>query len=93
MVSFIGKAPKDIIVGSAGALANLDWLPDGSGFLTVNRSLVRADLLLVHLDGHADVLWSGDRQAGLWALPAPDGKRVALHVVTRQSDVWMLQAF
>jgi len=93
VVSFIGKAPKDIIVGSAGALANLDWLPDGSGFLTVNRSLVRADLLLVHLDGHADVLWSGDRQAGLWALPAPDGKRVALHVVTRQSDVWMLQAF
>ena len=93
VVSFAGEAPRDIILPTANALSSLDWLPDGSGFLAVDKTFVHANLLLVHLDGQADSLLSVDREVILGAIPSPDGKRVALNWVTKPSDVWMLQTF
>jgi hypothetical protein len=90
IVPFDGSTPTDITVQDASALANLDWLPDGSGLFTTNLTATHTDLLLVRPNGRSTVLWSGDARGGVWAVPSLEGKRLALCMQTRQSDAFLL---
>ena len=90
IVPFDGRTPSEITVRDASALANLDWLPDGSGLLTTNLTATHTDLMLVRPNGRSTVLSSGDARGGIWAIPSRDAKRLALFMQTRQSDAFLL---
>ena len=93
IISFVGKAPKDIIVHGANDLENLDPLPDGSGWFSVNHTSERTELLHITRDGKSHVLWAPDRTPVDSAMSSRDGKHLAIHTFTTTSNVWMMTGF
>jgi DNA-binding winged helix-turn-helix (wHTH) protein len=93
IISFIGKAPKDVIVHGANDLENLDPMPDGSGWFSVNHTSERTELLHITRDGKSHVLWAPDRTLVDSAMSSRDGKHLAIHTLTQTSNVWMMTGF
>ena len=93
IISFIGKAPKDIIVQDANELENLDPLPDGSAWFSVNHTSERTELLHITRDGKSHVLWAPDRTLLDSAMSSRDGKHLAIHTSTTTRNVWMMTGF
>jgi eukaryotic-like serine/threonine-protein kinase len=93
VVSFKGEPPKDIIVPRATNLSSLSWLPSGAGFFTTDVTPSRSDVLFISPDGTPRSLWSPTQLSVYWAIPSPNGKHLAMLVMARQSNAWMLTDF
>ena len=93
VVSFKGEPRKDIIVPRATNLSSLSWLPSGAGFFTADVTPSRSDLLFVSPDGTVRSLWSPTQLSVYWAIPSPNGEHLAIFVMARQSNAWMLTDF
>ena len=93
VVSFTGKPARDISVPQANWLASLDGLSDGSGFFSLDNTTNRRNLLFIRPDGTSQVLWSPPGLGGGWAIPAPDGKHVAINAEITQSNIWLMTDF
>jgi len=89
ILSFKGAPPRDITVRNARELASLTCLPSGAGFFSVDRR----NLLFITPDGTSRVLWSPVGIEPLWAVPAPDGRHLAISVGSGQTNAWMLTNF
>jgi Tol biopolymer transport system component len=88
LVSLRGAPPVDIVVGKAGSLSNLDWSAEGTSLFALNVAGGERELLHITMDGSSRVLDRNSR----WAVPSPDGRRLALAGVTRQSNAWLVDA-
>ena len=93
IISFVGRPPREITVAKAGALANLDWLPDGSGWISVNITEPYNQLLYVLRDGRSHVLWAPDRTSVSAGTPSRDGKHLAISTYTTAGNAWMMTGF
>ncbi len=93
VVSFSGKPPRDLIVHQANWLASLDGLANGSGYFSLDNTTTGHELLFIRPDGTSKVLWSPPGLVGGWAIPAPDGKHVAINAEITQSNIWMITDF
>jgi serine/threonine protein kinase/Tol biopolymer transport system component len=87
-------AIKNVQVGTA-----LDWAADNKG-LFVNHATARGTALsYLDLRGNAHTIWEqlGTPNYGgfaaLWAIPARDGRHVAINASLQNSNVWMLENF
>jgi WD40-like Beta Propeller Repeat len=102
VTSFKDHHSTDILVPQAGQLSSITASDDG--FFTVNQgidiyrpldhALTRtSELLFVDRDGSVTKLWSSPNVGMLWALPSPDGKRLAIPANTMRNEIWMISDF
>lgn len=75
---------------AATDLGNIDWLPDGSGWLSKNARSDRSELIYATKDGRSRVLWTFDRTFVYAAIPSRDGKHLAIQTVSDTANVWLL---
>ncbi len=84
------RPAKEIIVRAARALATTDPLPDGSGWLSVNHTSERSELMYITRDGSGHVLWAPERTSVIAAIPSRDAKHLAIHTTTRTGNAWLM---
>lgn len=89
-----GRLQRELRVQDARFLNSLDFLPDGSGFYASNRTAPgSSELLFVDMQGKSKVVYRAAGLMRLWAIPSPDGKKVAIMSGTQDANVWMLENF
>ena len=90
--SLQGALEKEVVVGNASSLGQLDWGSAGAGLFSSNHRAGRNELLFIRLDGTSRVLWSqeGTSEVRVWAIPSPDGTHLAIAGYTLHSNVWLL---
>jgi hypothetical protein len=101
IVSFVGDAPRDILVRGALALRSL-WSLPGGGFVASDATAsgwssgatgLASRLVGIDLGGEAREWW---RPRGVdvgTAIPSPDGAHLAISVAPVHSDAWMVEGF
>ncbi len=95
LLSLSGAPERSVTVKQWGHLNSLDWAADGQGFFITSQSPRGATLLFVDLNGNAHTLWQqkGTFRTWGWAIPSPDGRRIAILGATVNSNAWMLRNF
>ena len=94
LLSPSGGSDREITVKGWPNLTGLDWSPDGKGFYVGSVSPQGSTLLYVDLKGNARVLWQYKAgNAGIWGLPSPDGRYLAIMGDVINSNVWMVEGF
>lgn len=92
ILALAGDSERSVIdVEGSHALRAIAWDPNGSGFFAtsaIDRN--RGALLRVSLDGNVTVLRDRGSPRS-WALPSPDGKRIAFQEWTNNGNLWMLE--
>ncbi len=97
VISFTGKRAIDIVAQGATKLWSLNWLPDGTGFLTTDSrgfdTTSGGKLVTVSRSGLVKVLWAPATLTVSEGVASPDSKHIAINVNSQQSNVWMLTGF
>jgi len=89
-----GGQPRDLIVKGWPVLTDGPyWAPDAKGFYVAGPSAKGATLLYVDLKANATAIWEQTHGSVTWAIPSPDGRRLAIGGQTVESNVWMLENF
>jgi serine/threonine protein kinase len=85
---------KNVQVGTA-----LDWAADNKGFFIDHTTSRGMALSYLDLNGNMHTIWeqpgtpeNGDLTA-MWAIPARDGRHIAINSPFQNSNVWMLENF
>ena len=101
ILSLIGKPARDILLKEA--VDHFIWSDDGMGFYAVTMdtngvpeaisggSLQK--LLHVDLDGRTRTLWQSGYFSGVYSLPSPDGRSLALGMGRMVGNAWMIENF
>jgi Tol biopolymer transport system component len=72
----------------------LDWNPDGKSlWINANNSKNAMAVVNVDLQGNVTPLFEDTENQVGWAVPSPDGSRVAYYKNKFTSDVWLLRDF
>jgi Tol biopolymer transport system component/DNA-binding winged helix-turn-helix (wHTH) protein len=75
-------------------IASIDWAADSRNIWVSASDLSGVQTLLkVDLHGRATPMLQDAQQEMGWAIPSPDGKRVAIWQASGSSNVWSLQGF
>ena len=88
-----GQAPRAIAVKGWDSLENVDWAPDGKGLFVSSPTQRGHALLHVDLQGNAQVLWEQHQDLETYAVPARDGRHLAIMGWSLDSNIWMIQNF
>jgi hypothetical protein len=84
----------DLRYEGAWPLFSVDWAVDGKSLFGggyAARGGV-AELLRIDFQGNAQPLWKTAYPV-TWAIPSPDGRRLAIEGGTQDRNVWMLENF
>lgn len=85
---------RTILLRSWSAVASLDWAADGRTlWVTATTPVNRSALLHVDLHGQVRTMLQDDEMRLGWAIPSPDGHRLAIWKASGDSNVWMLDNF
>jgi hypothetical protein len=83
---------RDIAVPGWVQIYGLDWAADGrSLWVTAYNMKGTRALLNVGLDGNTRTMLSYQNQDLEWAIPSPDGRRLAIVKDSNSSNVWLLE--
>lgn len=85
-----GRHEQELTVKGFGKLSGINWSADGQGWYVAADTGSGTSLLYVSLQGETHVL--RDSPHGTWAVPSPDGKKLAFVDQPVDSNVWMWQA-
>lgn len=88
-----GGASRDVTVKDRIGFQSIDWSADGRGWYISSSSADGAEILFVDPDGGAKTIREQPRSFGTWAIPSPDGKRLAILEWSAASNVWMINRF
>jgi Tol biopolymer transport system component len=86
-----GAVEREIPVSSAGYLTSLDWPAGGNGFFCGDQQPTTTRLLYVEQDGTSQVLMEQPGRYNVWAIPSPDGKRLATFKPKQSANIWMVE--
>ena len=75
------------------SIGSLYWAADGKGFFVSGEGRSGSGLLHVDLEGEVSTLWEQKGNAGLYGVPSPDGRHLAIAATLNNSNVWMLEGF
>jgi Tol biopolymer transport system component len=91
--SLDGKQLHDISPAGRKIMTSLAWTRDGKGFFVSSRE--KNDWLLLHVDlqGVAQVLWQQEGSRGVFGMPSPDGRHLAIRVWLYSGNIWMADNF
>jgi dipeptidyl aminopeptidase/acylaminoacyl peptidase len=93
IISLTGHPPQQFTVKNWTTMINLNWAADGTGIFTSALVPQGSILLYVDLKGNSHQLWEEKGSYGTWAIPAPDGKHLALSGYSTSSNLWMMENF
>jgi serine/threonine protein kinase/Tol biopolymer transport system component len=93
VVSLSGEIQREILV-KGGAIAGVDWAPNGRGFFVgvldeTNQQPAR--VYFIDLSGTEHLLWQTRATDAIWAVPSPDGRYLAIRGSTGESNVWSIE--
>ena len=72
----------------------VDWAPDGKSVWVTGKDFNDVYVLMrVSLHGKAETLLEEKNMILGWAIPSPDGQRLALWKASGSANVWMLENF
>jgi eukaryotic-like serine/threonine-protein kinase len=94
LLSLSGGSDREITVEGWPNLIGRSWSSDGKGLYCGSASAQNRTLLYVDLNGNARVLWQLKGFGGIFGIPSPDGRYLALlggDVIN--SNVWMVEGF
>jgi len=93
LVPLTGGPEQEIQVKGWADLNSLDWAPDGKGIFATSQSPNGPVLLYVDRQGKARELWrqKGSFSTWCWAIPSPDGRRLAINGETVNANAWLLE--
>jgi hypothetical protein len=77
----------EVVIPGVADLRGLVWAADGQGWFVSVDTTVGNQLLYVYLDGRFHSL--GDIHG--WAVPAPDGRRVAFLNTIIATNAWLIE--
>jgi DNA-binding winged helix-turn-helix (wHTH) protein/Tol biopolymer transport system component len=94
LLSIKDKSQRTIHVEGWSDVRSLDWAADGQSIWigAANTTGTQA-LLRVDLKGNARPFVIDDEHELGWAIPSPDGRRIAYWKATGTSNAWMLHGF
>jgi hypothetical protein len=100
-----GGAFQKIAVKGWSSLLSLNWDSTGKGILASSQTKTGSVLLRISLTGEAHALWEQkgsiapwnrpfpDFPSAPWAVPSPDGGRLAIYSWNMSSNMWMIENF
>jgi hypothetical protein len=91
ILSLKGQPQEVITVARWTNLASVYWRPDAKGLYTMNKDKVGVKLLYVELQGEGHPVLQLDGYSVAYAIPSPDGRRLAIVATARSSNVWRLE--
>jgi eukaryotic-like serine/threonine-protein kinase len=93
VLSLIGLPRKEIPVKGWESLDAVTWTSNGKGLLVSSRTQNASVLLHVDLLGNANVLWTQEGGLFTFAIPSPDGRRLAMLGWSLNSNIWTMENF
>ena len=89
---------REIPVPSVLLIMGMDWAPDSrslwvGGYMGRSSGGTRSGIVRVDLTGHVRTVLEGSSMAIWFAIPSPDGRRVAVLAHTDKSNVSLLENF
>jgi hypothetical protein len=96
ILPFDGLAQREIVVRGWKDLTSAVWAVDGKGLFVGANVVGGRALLYVDLKAKPSVLWQqkeGGTFVPLWAVTSPDGRHLAIHASTMNSNMWMVENF
>jgi serine/threonine protein kinase len=82
---------QDILVKDYGQLVGINWSVDGNGFYVTTSTTLPPSLLYVDWQGHAQLLRQAGSSFGIYCLPSPNGRYLALGEGTTTANVWIAE--
>jgi Tol biopolymer transport system component len=87
----------DVSVSGWSRFESLRWSADGKGWYVASQSGASHSLLFIDSEGHAYSLLSSPFPSALYrptyAVPSPDGRRLAFVEYASADNVWMIENF
>jgi DNA-binding winged helix-turn-helix (wHTH) protein/Tol biopolymer transport system component len=93
ILSLAGGSLEDIRVTGWSAFQSMEWAADGKGWFAASRSAAANTLLFVDPQGHAYPLRQTAGGYDTYAIPSPDGHRLAFLEYTAANNAWMIENF
>ncbi len=93
ILSLASGTLQDIRVTGWSAFQSMEWAADGKGWFVASRSAAENTLLFVDPQGHAYPLRQTAGGYDAYAIPSPDGHRLAFLEYTTTNNVWMIENF
>ncbi|MBV8570494.1 MAG: protein kinase [Acidobacteriaceae bacterium] len=84
-------AERVVRVDGARNLGAVDWAASGQEWYVVEKRPLEMVLFDVESDGHSRELLKSTNM--LWAVPSPDGRKIAFPEDATSSNVWMINGF
>jgi len=94
LLSLRGRPERKLALADWAGISSIDWAADGRTLWVsaVRRSGEQA-LLRVDLQGRATALLENLQREVGWAIPSPDGRRIAFWEAGGSSNAWLLRGF
>jgi Tol biopolymer transport system component/DNA-binding winged helix-turn-helix (wHTH) protein len=94
LLSLNDYTERTIRMSGWSGIACFDWAANGKSFwVSVYTNAGKRSLLNVDLRGNAKPVLEENKMRLGWAIPSPDGRRLALWEASGTSNVWMLEHF
>jgi DNA-binding winged helix-turn-helix (wHTH) protein/Tol biopolymer transport system component len=93
ILSLASGTLQDIRVTGWSAFQSMEWAADGKGWFVASRSAAANTLLFVDPQGHAYPLRQTAGGYDTYAIPSPDGHRLAFLEYTTANNAWMIENF
>jgi DNA-binding winged helix-turn-helix (wHTH) protein/Tol biopolymer transport system component len=93
ILSLASGTLQDIRVTGWSAFQSMEWAADGKGWFVASRSAAANTLLFVDPQGHAYPLRQTAGGYDTYAIPSPDGHRLAFLEYTTADNAWMIENF
>jgi len=87
-----GAIIREIPIRGVTKFTSFDYDASGKGFFVGDRSLTEIRELYIDLSGNVSVLYRQPGSIpGIWGIPSPDGKYLALMMFTDDANVYMVE--
>jgi len=94
LLSIVDGAERSLPVKGMAVCGGVDWAPDGKSVWVSGKDFNDVYVLMrVSLHGKAETLLEEKNMILGWAIPSPDGQRLALWKASGSANVWMLENF
>jgi Tol biopolymer transport system component len=93
ILSLAGGTLQDLRVTGWSGFQSMEWAADGKGWFVASRSAAANTLLFVDPQGHAYPLRQTAGGYDTYAIPSPDGHRLAFLEYTTANNAWMIEHF
>ena len=87
------KPAQEVKMGDSASLDSVAWAADAKSLFVSVHNRREADLLRVDLRGNSQLLWKQEGGYGTYAIPSPDGRRLAIKSWTLDANIWMMENF